>query len=280
MSAIPAEVAARIRRVPEPELGILEGSTPVVFFGNQPNARVATLGINPSSREFTTGPVPSPGQQPQLLDGDARRFETLDSLGIDSITDATDAHVEAIYQRCLNYFAPDPDTGASPRPTAYWNEWFKHLEDIIQPLTGHSYLNGTACHLDLSQWATFPLWGQLSKAVQDSLLRQDEEFLKGQLSAQNLHVVYLNGRSVCDQFMKVVPEAKLTTHTQPTPGAKTTTFLRGWYRQTKIIGTTYNIQSSRSNATRTTIKTWLVTELATMLQQLDDERPENPVPTP
>lgn len=52
MTGVPADVAARIRRPPEPGHHIMEGSTPVVYFGNQPGARVATLGINPSRGEF------------------------------------------------------------------------------------------------------------------------------------------------------------------------------------------------------------------------------------
>lgn len=262
MTGVPAEVAARIRRPPTPGHHIIEGSTPVVFFGNQPGARVATLGINPSSGEFA--------DRGQLLDGERRRFETLDSLGIESVADAEDSHVEAIYRRCVNYFR-DPETGVAPRPTAYWR-WFRHLEDIIKPLADASYLDGTACHLDLVQWATSPLWGDLSPAVKKSLLRQDEDFLKWQLSPDQLDIVYLNGKDVCDQFVSVVPEAPLTQHVLPTPGADNsrTTFVRGWYRNTKIVGTSYNIQAGR--LPRAAVKEWLVTELGTMLARLDEER--------
>lgn len=264
MTAVPEQVAARIRRPPEPGHHIMEGSTPVVFFGNQPGARVATLGINPSRGEFAVNA--------QMLDGDRRRFETLDSLGIESVAEAEDSHVEAIYRRCVNYFR-DPETGVAPRATAYWTEWFRHLEDIIKPLADASYLDGTACHLDLVQWATSPLWGDLSRGVRQSLLSQDEDFLKWQLSADQLDIVYLNGRSVCDQFISVFPEAPLTKHVLPTPGTdnSSTTFFRGWYRNTKIVGASYNIQRGGSRWPRAAVTEWLVTELSTMLARLAEE---------
>lgn len=52
MTLVPEYIAERVRRpVPESSL-VIPGSTPVVSFGNAETAWVATLGLNPSLREF------------------------------------------------------------------------------------------------------------------------------------------------------------------------------------------------------------------------------------
>lgn len=268
MTEVPAEVAERIRRDPDPELNVLEGSTPVVFFGHQPSARVASLGINPSNQEFTT----SRGSE---LSGEKRRFETLGSLEIASNSAADESQVEAVYERCLNYFT-DPDAAVpgvepQPRPTAYWR-WFRELEAVLNPLAGASYLDGSACHLDLVQWATQPNWGGLAKQTRETLLQQDEDFLRGQLQNPRLEIVYLNGKSVCDQFRKVPPDAPLTKRTGVSPADRKITFYRGWYADTRIVGASYNLQNSRNPNPREAVRDWLVEECRKDLQALEDER--------
>ena len=60
-----------------PVAEVVPGSTPVVAFGDPFVATVATLGINPSLREFLNGG--------QFLDGPSRRLATLRSLGAESL---------------------------------------------------------------------------------------------------------------------------------------------------------------------------------------------------
>ena len=48
------EVEARVRRVIPEGAGVLPGSLPVVSFGDPGSAMVATVSLNPSSREFLT----------------------------------------------------------------------------------------------------------------------------------------------------------------------------------------------------------------------------------
>lgn len=55
---------------------MVEGSTPVVAFGDPTLATVATLGINPSASEFL--------KDGALRTGAERRLATLESLGADS----------------------------------------------------------------------------------------------------------------------------------------------------------------------------------------------------
>ena len=74
MSDVPAEVARRIRR-PAPEgHSVVEGSLPVVSFGDYRTAEVATLALSPSSLEFLDG-------QGRYLLGGQRRLASLVSLG-------------------------------------------------------------------------------------------------------------------------------------------------------------------------------------------------------
>ncbi len=62
----------RLRRPPSPSS--VHGSLPVLAFGDLFKAGIATVGLNPSRREF----LDNHGRE---LDGPKRRFETLGSLG-------------------------------------------------------------------------------------------------------------------------------------------------------------------------------------------------------
>jgi hypothetical protein len=142
---VPVYVAERIRQDPPAASHVVEGSTPVVAFGDLLQARVGTLGLNPSRIEFEVGGVE--------LDGARRRFETTRSLGLSQLADASDGAVAAIFRRCNEYFRGNP-----------YRRWFDRLEPVLRAV-GASYHDGSACHLDLSQWATDPTWNGLSREV-------------------------------------------------------------------------------------------------------------------
>ena len=55
--------------------------------------------------------------------------------------------------------------------------------------------DGTACHLDLVQWAHDPLWGQLDDVVQARLLAADRPFLVRQLTNERYRVIVVKGRT-------------------------------------------------------------------------------------
>ena len=69
-AAVPDYVVAMVRRSPPEQSSVAPGSTPVVAFGDPTRAEIATLGINPSAREFV--------EDGRLLTGDHRRLATLD----------------------------------------------------------------------------------------------------------------------------------------------------------------------------------------------------------
>ncbi|HEX6237741.1 MAG TPA: hypothetical protein VFZ68_11135 [Acidimicrobiales bacterium] len=218
----PDHLIQRALRPPDLELGIVAGSTPVVSFGDQVAAHVATLGINPSSREFLDA---SGG----LLDGAQRRLATLRSLGVERYDQLTPDHGEEILDDCSSYFDRQPYS------------WFRPLDDLIDEALGVSYTDRSACHLDLVQWATQPLWGELPADIQDELLRQDVGFLRRQLHESHLRVVIVNGRSA----MSWVERCRLVRW-QPVAtleGPPRAQFSVGPATGTRFIGWSCNLQS-------------------------------------
>lgn len=205
---------------------MVEGSTPVIAFGEFPSARIATLGLNPSRQEF----------QSQIgieLAGDIRRFETHRSLGVDNLESAEELVLQRVYDGCCHYFSRKP-----------YRWWFDQLERIIKPL-GASYYEGSACHLDLVQWATDPVWGKLHGSVQQRLLESDSPFLLHQLQQGQVRVLLLNGSSVVRSFQDIycVPLKDAGRLTGPT-NAPSKLVIGRMAAGPLVIGWTMNIQSS------------------------------------
>ncbi len=177
MSQIPQYIIDRIRRTAPEKAAIVPGSTPVVSFGNATSARVATLGLNPSKREF----LDKAGLE---LVGGERRLATHQSLGLVGLTSVSPEKVGAVLAECNGYFNKNP-----------YCPWFDQLEQIIKP-SGFSYYDGSACHLDLVQWATNPTWRHLPVAVREQLIVADAEFLEQQLLNEKFRFILVNGTGV------------------------------------------------------------------------------------
>ncbi len=140
---LPQYITQRLRQqhgLPE----VVLGSTPVLGFGNFMTATVATVGLNPSKKEFLD-------RRGALLVDQHRRLETLESLGLKHLSSALPLHEERIFNACIEYF-----NGS----TAY--SWFNRFSPMLSKLQV-SYKNGTACHLDFFQTATDPVCGNLKK---------------------------------------------------------------------------------------------------------------------
>src|SRR5438045_226057 len=93
------------------ETDVIGWGCPVLFFGDLSNSRVATLGLNPSNREF----VDEAGIE---LSGCVRRFHTLQSLGLSSWSQASAMHLELIINNYCDYFDANP-----------YDVWFKRLDN-------------------------------------------------------------------------------------------------------------------------------------------------------
>jgi hypothetical protein len=181
-SPLNLELRRRLRRLPTPVS--VEGSLPVLFFGNALHAQLLTVGLNPSDQEY----VDARGVE---LNGMYRRFQTLSSLGATSRDRLTDSQCDQAIEMMTKYFGPG-------RPVF---GWFRPLARVVGAM-GLSFQDGTAAHIDLIQEATSPVWAGLSKQDQAILLAADAEFLSWQISAFPAGTLACNGatvlQSVCD----------------------------------------------------------------------------------
>lgn len=167
------------------EAEVISWGCPVPAFGNPTVSRVATLGLNPSNREF----VDDRGVE---LAGGARRFHTLRSLGLDAWDDADAEHVAKILAACCDYFAGNP-----------YDRWFRRLDTVVSA-TGSSFYDAAspACHLDLIPYATARKWTSLSTRQRDGLLGLAGDTLGLLLRGSAVRVLILNGQSVVSNFQE------------------------------------------------------------------------------
>jgi hypothetical protein len=162
---------------------VIAWGCPVPAFGDPTLARVATLGLNPSNREFMN----DDGIE---LFGVARRFHTLRSLGLTDWDDADVEHLDRILSACCDYFVGNP-----------YDRWFRRLDSVIGA-TGASFYDPTspACHLDLIPYATARKWTELTTRQRARLLRLTSDSLGLLLRHSAIRVLILNGQSVVAHF--------------------------------------------------------------------------------
>lgn len=229
-------------RRPAPEgASVVVGSTPVVSFGDPTRAEVATLGINPSKVEFLAGDA--------MLAGDDRRLATLDSLGAADTTQLTDAQIAEVLNDCAAYFDVNP----------YWR-WFKPLNEIIEAGLGVSYRSGSACHLDLVQWATDPVWERMSSTIaRKQLLGEGAEFLERQLRTESIATVVVNGENVWNELEASGLVGFVDVGSLESDGQVKTTFRVGEAGGARFVGWTLNLHSSWGirPKDRTALAEWL-----------------------
>jgi hypothetical protein len=159
---------------------------PVPYFGSLRHSTLATLGINPSNREFVDGT----GEE---LDGDRRRFPTLGSLGLRTWADASSLDVTAIVSACDDYFSGNP-----------YSRWFDTLDAVVRA-TGVSYYSAEnpAAHVDLVPYATHVKWGALRQDHRRALLHSGRDLVASLLRDSTVDLLVLNGASVVRQFEEV-----------------------------------------------------------------------------
>jgi hypothetical protein len=167
------------------EAEVIPWGCPVPAFGDPAVARVATLGLNPSNREF----VDDEGVE---LTGEVRRFHTLASLGLATWDDADADHLDQILALCRDYFAGNP-----------YDRWFRRLDAVVSA-TGASYYDPTApaCHLDLIPYATARKWTALSTRERAGLVRLAGDTLGLLLRRSAISTLILNGQSVVSHFQQ------------------------------------------------------------------------------
>jgi hypothetical protein len=222
------EYLARMACRPMPAPEVIHGTTPVLSFGDPRYAKVATLGINPSGREFM--------ENGRLLTGRQRRLSTLESLGARNTEHLTEKQMRSIIDECGPYFRPDRNP---------YRRWFDVLVRVLQEGLGVSYYDGSACHLDLVQWATEPVWGGLcDRRVKQILLRESLPHLRNQLELGKVGLVVLNGREVLNQVSSV-GLARLTSCGALRVGTMSCSLYLGEGDGVRFAGWSTNLQSSR-----------------------------------
>jgi hypothetical protein len=165
---------------------IIPWSCPVPSFGDLFSARVATLGLNPSNREF----VDPSGRE---LVGPARRFHTLGSLGLARWSDAKARHAQLIWDSCRTYFSRNP-----------YDAWFRQLDHLIGETAASYYgVSQGACHLDLIPYATACKWTGLSHRERAFLFSVAGDTLGLLVRDSPVRLLVLNGRSVVASFEKI-----------------------------------------------------------------------------
>ena len=160
---------------------IFDWASPVPFFGEVDQARVATVGINPSNREF----VDAAGRE---LRGPGRRLSTLGSLGLTRWSQVTGEHLSEIRRSCLRYFRINP-----------YRRWFDVLDRTLCS-GAFSYYDGSACHLDLVALATRDKWGAIDTQTRQNLVDGGKTVLAHIIRDSSLTMLILNGRSVVSEF--------------------------------------------------------------------------------
>lgn len=166
--------------------GVIRWAAPVPSFGDLSSATVATLGLNPSNREF----VDVNGCE---LQGVLRRFHTLKSLKLRSWSEVSANHLQSILELCRAYFLRNPYDG-----------WFKKLDGILGGTkTSYYTAPSSACHLDLIPYATASKWTDLSPRQRSALLTIAADTLALLLQNSSIRLLLMNGSTVVANFEEI-----------------------------------------------------------------------------
>lgn len=245
---------------------VIPWSSPIPSFGDLSCSTIATLGLNPSNREF----VDVEGKE---LEGGFRRFHTLKSLGIKNWSSANSHHRKLIQESCNRYFHQNPYDG-----------WFKGLDRIISG-TNTSYYDNLfkACHLDLIPYATACKWTELTTQQRALLLNFAGDTLGLLLRNSPVRVLILNGKTVIENLQKIAGVSfEKTLMTDWTLPRKAGGGVKGFAysgtisevagirleRNVHVLGFNHNIQSSFGVTTvvKSAIRNWITLSAGEIIQ--------------
>jgi hypothetical protein len=239
---------------------VIRWGAPVPSFGDPSSSLVATVGLNPSNREF----VDDAGQE---LCNAKRRFHTLTSLGLSAWSDANTRHLQLILRSCCTYFRNNP-----------YDRWFKKLDQILRGTAASFYTDlFPACHLDLIPYATSVKWMELDHRERRTLLDATADALGLLLRDSPVRIVILNGKTVVEQFQYIadtmLDEIRMSAWSLPResgsdiPGFAYKGNIHqlagvGLNRDILVLGYNHNIQSSFGVTTKAmiSIRNWIAEE--------------------
>ena len=226
------------------DTSVIPWASPVPSFGD-PKSRLATLGLNPSPREF----VDTFGNP--IRRNSRRRLHTLESLGLATWAQAGERHVRLIWDACRFYFSNNP-----------YDRWFKHLDGVISG-AGFSYYAPlhNACHFDLVPFATENTWDRLTAQQRVQLIDASADTLGSLLRYSSVQVLILNGSDVFNEFQHItdhslaespLPNSSARAYT----GSINTLFGITLGREIRVLGFSTYIQDANERD-KTAIKQWL-----------------------
>ncbi len=238
-------------------LDVINWAAPIPYFGDPCKAKIATVGLNPSDREFLS----SEGVE---LNDSSRRFHTLTSLGLGSWKELTLDQLVSIHNSCTEYFSRNP-----------YDAWFKPM-DLLLSGTDDSFYSSLfhACHLDLIPYATGVKWAYLKAWQRDSLLTISASFLGQILKYSPIKILILNGKTVVENFERA---CNVSFHKEPMDAwclpRKNGNHISGFSyegsisqmaginigKEVYILGYNHNIQSSYgvTSLVRKSIQEWI-----------------------
>jgi hypothetical protein len=185
MISLYKESLQRLESYKKSQPAILHWGCPILHFGNLRRAKIATLGLNPSDKEFLN-------KYNNELDSINRRFHTLNSLNLDSWDQANTSHIKELIDSCDNYFNHNP-----------YDRWFKKLDFLISGTSKSYYFpSNDVCHLDLFPFATKIKWGALHRSVKNKLIEENADLLIELINRSEIQYLILNGISVVKGFQK------------------------------------------------------------------------------
>jgi hypothetical protein len=152
---------------------IVEGSIPIVFFGNVEKAEIATLSLNPSNKEFEHNSV-------------IRRCVDRKQLRVSDSQKLTREQAESVYQSLLLYFKVNP-----------YKAWFNPMNKLFLS-NGYEYYNDKIVHLDISPWATFNKWNSLSREERESII--DASIIEKVIKMRGIKRLFINGKTAFNVF--------------------------------------------------------------------------------
>lgn len=214
---------------------ILEGSTPVISFGDFTKSSIATLGINPSPLEFIN-------RRGHILNASEKRLVDLESLEL-APTDflLSRNKTKEIWAGCQAYFRDNKNP--------YWG-WFDILEQLLVSI-GASYKTDVACHLDLAPLATKDIYSKLDNSDKFMLVTNFRRTLEKQLQSSTIKTVIFNGRTVFEtlQFAHNVHWKPSELINYKCSGRNLTSTLHMGDSDTgqQFLGWTVNLQSFRGS---------------------------------
>ncbi len=204
---LPEYAQLRVAQKPPDGCCIPVGAAPTIAYGDPDKARVATIGLNPGH-----------GHQREARRGGK---PTVDPNAKES-------------KYGYDYFEVRRDTPG----------FFNPLEQVIVAC-GASYLDGSACHLDLAQWPTSKRWRDLPPGAKAKLLDDGAPFVRRQLQeSPNIKLLLANGGGVIDALSRAFGVKFIKADAPPIQFARREAPLFiGAIEETPIIGWRPNLQS-------------------------------------